>query len=134
MALFVESIHTSVVVTHPTSSPEGPTSSAMQEFVPKSSSQFLPPIDQTTGSRLSLVEKHVERLLDDVLFVVGLDPYDSQMRILHASLDVFPAPKGFASIHNLEVTHYPLARDYFRCKRACGSMPTSSVLCARWVT
>jgi len=31
-------------------------------------------------------------------------------------------------MHNLDVAHKPLARGYFRCKRACGSMSTSSVL------
>ena len=94
---------------------------------------IIPPGDPTTGCRLSLVGKHVERLPDGVLFVVGLDSYDSRMRILHASLDVFPDRKGFASMHNLEATHYPLARGYFRCKRVRGSMSTSSVLCARCV-
>ena len=103
MALSVESIHPSVVVPHPTLSPEGPTSFAMEEFVPKSSGQFsygatmigciMPPIDLTTRSRLFLVEKHVELCLDSVLFVVSLDSYDGRMRILHAYLDVFPAPK-----------------------------------------
>jgi len=92
----------SVVVPHLTSSLKGTTSSAMQELLPKSlgqcsyaaamTSYIMPPLDPTTGSRLFLVEKHVELLLDSVLFVVSLGSYVGPIRILHASLDFFLDP------------------------------------------
>lgn len=137
----------SVVVPHQTSSsPKGPTSSAMQELVPKSSGQLscmvmmiggiIPPIDPTTG--LFLVEKHIKVLLDSILFVVSLHSCDGPIRILHASPDVFPDRKcgggvgGFASTHNLDIVHYPLPGVTLDPKS--GSMSACSVLRAWWVT